>query len=167
MRDMKILPCVTLLVFLLVGCGPGISDYEERIGSDGLWYSDSNALSRQIDRLDEEGFRRNVVLPTILRYEILDDRVIGLRQVVNHYLCDGQEFRTGVYFVIDTSQRGEFGVSEFASFVEFQDYLASKDVEAEVSSAYRPDVFMDQMLSPRQISKCENAKLLSDSKGWE
>lgn len=148
------------------GCGPGISDYGEKIKGTELIYIDSNSLNRIIAKLNPNGEQENLIGPSILSYRIEGDYIFGVRQVVNHYICNQTRSDVEVtdqieFFAINTSsEEAQYSSSSFGEFSEFESYLEANKVGAQVVRAFRPDVFKDKLIAANTLGECESPKLI-------
>ena len=147
-------------------CGAGAFDYSEKIRGTGLIYQDSNTLDRSIVKIDREGGRKTLVGSTILDYKVKAGHVIGLRQIVNHYVCNKTRGDVEItdeieFFAIKIPVEGDaYQYVSFNDFFLFEQYLEEKKVPSKVARSMRPALHESWMLESRPLGECVNAKLV-------
>lgn len=151
-------PSYFLFVAAMIhGCGPGLTDYEENIGNTGLRYVDVNTLSKMIVRKESEGGMVQIVGPTIISYKEHRGYIAGVRQVVNHYVCDGPSSAVEIldeyeYFVVDT----EFGISIYSEYSEFKKHAEKLAFKSSVINDLELVNHLEDKVIEKSLGECVN-----------
>jgi hypothetical protein len=154
------------LLFSITGCGPGTSDYSEKINGSELIYIDSNTLNKVIVKHNQQGQQKTLIGPTILSYQVEGDHLIGVRQVVNYFLCG--ETRSDVevtdhleFFEINlSSQLAQYNTLSFNNFSDFKKHL--QEINIGVAKQFHPDLLSKKLITTSSLGNCRNPKMISD-----
>jgi hypothetical protein len=157
-----------LLSFIFVGCGPGISDYSEKIKGSELVYIDNNTLNRVIVQNNQKGEQQTLIGSTILSYQVNGDYLIGVRQIVNNYLCE--ETRNDVevtdnlefFSIYLSSKQPLYTTLRFEKYTEFKNYLSNIKLSTDVAKQFHPDKLSNKYIRTSSLGDCTNPKLISN-----
>lgn len=152
----------------LIGCGPGASDYAEKIRGTELMYIDNNSLNRIIVKLNSNGEQETLIGSSILSYQVEGNHLVGARQVVNHYICDSTRSDVEItdhieFFAINIPAEGtQYSSSLFDTFAGFKKHLESVNIDDQVVNDFQPKSFEDKLLTVNSLGECKNAKLIAN-----
>lgn len=153
-----------LSVLLLIGCGPGVSDYSESIDNTNLVYSDTGA-SRYIYVNNPDIYFKPVVDSRVLAYRKINSRVYVMRQVILSYSCDNPSRITSValdlieYYVLILNNK------KFSNKIKFRDYedfykSISKEENKKLINEFSLDKVKGDLLPASILSNCDNPELI-------
>lgn len=151
-----------------IGCGPGASDYSEKIIGTELMYIDNNSLNRIIVKLNSNGEQETLIGSSILSYQVEGGHLVGVRQVVNHYMCDSTRSDVEItdhieFFSINIYTEGaQYNPLFFDTFMGFKNYLESANVDDQVANTFQTNSLEDKLLTANPLGECKNARLVAN-----
>lgn len=149
---------VGLLTGVIAGCGPGMLDYEEKIGDTGLIFVDTNSANMFIAQPTGGDDIAILVDSSVIAYRLIGHYVVGTRQVINHYACNDPANEIEVtdrlqFFVIDASaKRAVFEAQFFDNFEEFKSYVEAKSTEG-IVNVLSPSAVAPYLLSVHAVDE--------------
>ena len=156
-----------LVIFFLAGCGPGVSDYSEKIGKTGLLFIDDGPLNRGIFKESSDDGWEALIESSVLFYRVYGKYVVGVRQVVNHYVCDSTRSDVEVtdrieYFAIEVDKDSHhYGVQTFGTILEFSVFMEGVELREQVSDYINASEFQEKMLPVSLLGECFSPRLVN------
>lgn len=146
-----------LFIFLiLTQCGPGMLDFNERIGNTKYYYSYVDGVNKYIWRKSDN---EEIVKLSVLNYKHNNQYIIAYRQVAKFYMCDESVINVAIlnkyeYWIINLKSdliTGPLDKKSFYELVNKDNFLKSINLKDFDSSKGRPEMLMKDCPHRREI----------------
>ena len=154
---------VVVLLFVIGGCGPGVSDFNEDIGKTGYRFEWTDSINKAIRPDQSCGLHCPSIEPKVIAYDANPNLIAAVRQDVNYYYCKEDYISLVItadlaYWVIDLNQHQLIGPMTER---KFSDLRLAHSREYEGIKLPTLSEAAKYMTAPRPLSECSDPKLVA------
>ncbi len=154
---------VGAMLSAVVGCGPGIADYDEAVGDTGYRFFRTDSINKAIRPTSRCGQNCPSIGGKIIAYDFNDSVIAALRQTVNYYRCKEGYIPFEItpeiaYWVIDLKGKELLGPIDEAEFSALRSAQRQRFMGIELPTVADSKRYMS---APSALKECSEPVLVA------